>query len=577
MENKEISKVFELIGKLLEIKGDNVFKSRAYYNAARTIAVLPISLKQAAADGSVKDIKGIGSALEKKIIEMLNTGKLGYLERLKSEIPEEVIEMLKIPGLGPGKIHKLIDILGIKTIGELEYACRVNRLKVMDGFGEKSQENILKGIELIKHFRGRVLYYDAKSIADDIVANLKDIPCVKKVDIAGSVRRCMETVKDIDIVAVVDEIDRAKTVASFKSMDEVEEVFEQGPAKVLARFKSGIVCNLRIVNEPDFPVAIHHFTGSAGHNTALSSHAERNGLKIDKYGIFKNDSRIRIDKEEDLFSKLGMDYIPPELREDTGEIDAALEHKIPELIEYNDIKGIFHVHTVWSDGSNTIAEMAESAKNMDMEYIGISDHSASAGYAGGLTSDDVKRQWDEIDEYNSKNRDKAYVFKGIESDILRDGSLDYDDSLLEQFDFVIASIHSWFSMSLDEAIERILRALSHPSVTMLGHPTGRLLLSREGYPVDMEKILDACSEHNVTIELNANPQRLDIDWRYLRAAKSRGVSVSINPDSHNASTLAHLRYGVNIARKGWLEKKDVFNTYSLKMMQKRMNKNELRK
>ncbi len=571
MENSEISKVFERIGKLLEIKGENVFKTRAYYNTARTIAGLPFSLKEAAYKNILKDIKGIGEALEKKILELLNTGKLEYLERLESEIPPDIIEMLRIPGLGPKKIHKLFETLGIKTIGELEYVCKVNRLKIMDGFGARTQENILKGIDLIKRFKGRVLYHEAEPLSYEILSVLRDVPGVKKLNVAGSLRRCMETVKDVDVVVAVDGNYRTKVVDSFVSMQGIEEIFERGQTKVSARFKRGLVCNLRMVNENEFPCALHHFTGSAGHNTALRSFAKKSGLKIDEYGIFENGRPLKVNDEADFFSKIGMDYVPPELRENNGEIDAALEHRIPELIDYDDIKGIFHVHTVWSDGSNTTAEMAEAAKKSGMEYIGISDHSVSASYAGGLTIEDVKRQWEEIDRYNSKNHG-IYIFKGIESEIHRDGSLDYDDSVLEKFDFVIASIHSWFTMNQNEATERIIRAISHPSVTMLGHPTGRLLLAREGYPVDIEKMLDACYENNIIVELNANPQRLDIDWRYLRAAKKKRILISINPDSHSSSPLSFMQYGVNIARKGWLEKDDVFNTSSLAIMLKKLNK-----
>jgi len=570
LENKEISKVFERIGKLLELKGENVFKIRAYYNAARTIADLPYSLKEAAADGTLKNINGIGEALEKKILELVNTGKLEFLDRLESEIPHEIIEMLRIPGLGPKKIHKLINSLGIKTIGELEYACRENRLKNMDGFGARSQENILRGIELIKSFKGQVLYSEAELLSHEILSVLKNIHGVNKLSTAGSLRRCMETVKDVDIVAATDENHRTTIVDSFVSMQGIEEVLESGQKKVSVRFKSGLVCNLFIVNEHEFPCALHYFTGSAGHTAALRSFAEKNGLKISEYGISRNGFLLNVEDEADFFSKLKMTCIPPELRENNGEIEAALEKKLPELITYNDIKGIFHLHTVWSDGANTIAEMAEAAKTMGMEYIGISEHSSSASYAGGLTVDDVKRQWEEIDRFNAEDHG-IHVFKGIESEILPDGSLDYNDNIINQFDFVIASIHSWFSMTSEEATQRIIRAVSHPSVTMLGHPTGRLLLAREGYPVDMEKILDACSEYNVIIELNANPQRLDIDWRYLREAKKRKIPVSINPDAHSASTLSFLRYGINIARKGWLEKEDVFNTNSLDTLFKLLN------
>ena len=561
LDNREIAKMFEHIGKLLELKGESVFKYRAYYNASRIISDLPFSLESAVKEDSVKNIKGIGDALEKKIKEIFSTGKLDYLENLVNEIPPGIIEMLKIPGLGPKKIFKLSNTLGIKTLDELENACNSNLISVLPGFGEKTQENILKGISLLKIYSGRVLYSDAWIMAENILSYLKNIPQITRASVAGSIRRCMETVKDIDIVLSAKEDLRNDIIEKLALIPEVERVFEKGVTKTSVRFINGIVCNFRIVNESEFIFALHHFTGSAQHNTALRSYAKKHGLKINEYGIFKDDFKIEASSESDFFSILNMSYIPPEIRENTGEIEAAVEKKLPELIKISDLKGIFHVHTNWSDGSETLSSMALAAEDMGYEYIGISDHSQSAGYAGGLTNDRVLHQIEEIDEFNSSHRG-IRILKGIESEILHDGSLDYNEEILEKFDFVIASIHSWFNMTENESNKRIEKAMSNPFVTMLGHPTGRLLLTREGYPLNMESLLDLCAEKNIIVELNANPHRLDIDWRHLREAQKRGVKISINPDSHNKETLAHVSYGINIARKGWLTSKDVFNTGS---------------
>jgi len=564
LNNREIAKRFERIGRLLELKGDNPFKTRAYFNAARTIDFLPFELKDSSPE-DIRGIRGIGDALLKKILELLETGGLEYLERLEKETPPGHLELLKIPGLGPRKIRRLIDELGVNSLGELEYACRVNRLKFLKGFGAKSQENIMRGIAAVKRYRGRMLLPDAAAAAELLVEGTAGFEGVRRVGVAGSLRRSLETVGEIELVAEVEESAGREISGRFASLKGVDEIVSRGEREVVARLDGGMTCNLRMATAGEYPYALHHHTGSSGYLSTLKSYAESAGLVLDESGMYRDGEFVPAEGEEDVFEALGMSYIPPELRENTGEIDAALSRSLPELVNLDDIRGLFHVHTVWSDGSDTIAVMAAEAERMGMEYIGVADHSRSAHYANGLSPERVMEQWKEIDELNALSPG-IHVFKGIECDILRDGSLDYDDSLLAGFDFVVASIHSGFSMSEREATDRIVRAVCHPSVTMLGHPTGRLLLGREGYPLDIERVLDACAVHGVVVELNADPQRLDLDWRFLRMAARKGVKVAVNPDSHSAATLGNLYYGLRIARKGWLRKEDVFNTLPLDEM-----------
>jgi len=571
MDNKEIAQIFEHIGKLLELKGNNFFKSRAYYNAARTIAELPVSLKDVYEKGSLKQINGIGDALEKKIIELLDTGRLLYLERLESDIPRGVRELLSIHGVGPKKIRILVETLGIQSVGELEYACRENRLKDLPGFGLKSQQNILEGIEFFKRSSERVLYHEAENAVNAFISTLEKDPRVLHAVCAGDMRRHMETVAVGKIVAVVEEDCVSDVVNGFIASGSVENIEESSISIVSVHLKGGLHCELRIVCEQELPCALMYDTGSADHYEHMKRYAQKRGYILNHTKLNRGEIQLDLKDESDIYRELGMSYIPPEIREGTGEIEAAVDGTLPELIDSRDIRGLFHVHTTWSDGSNTIEEMAEAAGSMGMDYLGISDHSASARYAGGLSPDDVRRQWEEIEEYNARGG-AIHVLKGIESDIHHDGSLDYDDNTLEGFEFVIASIHSWFSMTRDEATERIVHAISHPAVTMLGHPTGRLLLAREGYPIDMETVLDTCMEHGVIIELNANPHRLDLDWRHLGSVRERGLLVCINPDAHQTGTLNHVHYGVNIARKGWLTKTDVLNTLPFEKICKRLKK-----
>ena len=556
MQKKPVSDILENIAMLLEIKGENPFKSRAYYNAAKALSGIT-NLEELVKEKRLREIKGIGEALSQKIEEYSKTGTMAYYEELTQVVPESLLELMQIPNLGPKKIKVLYDELEITNIGELEYACKENRLIHLTGFGEKTQEKVLKGIEFFKRHRGEFLFGDVYQEAERIRQRLSTIVDPIWAEVCGSIRRRKEVVRDMDILVAAE--NHEKITSFFVSMPEVDQVLVTGETKTSVRMKSGIEADLRVVTRQEFPYALVYFTGSKEHNVRLRGIAKKKGWKLNEYGIFDGDNLVTCKSEEEIYRALGLPYIPPELREDSGEIEAAEQDKLPSLIQHEDIRGIFHVHTDFSDGVDSLERMVEAAQKFGFSYLGVSDHSKTAYYAGGLKHDAILRQWEMIDTLNKKNS-TFRIFKGIESDILSGGSLDYDDSILEGFDFVIASVHSGFTMKKDDMEERILKAMKNPYTTILGHPTGRLLLSRDGYQVDMMRIIDCAAQNHVILELNASPYRLDIDWRYLKYAKDKGVMISINPDAHAVAGLEEVFFGVNIARKGWQESKDILNT-----------------
>ncbi len=557
MNKKEIIKLLNEISTIYEMMDENFFKIRAYANAARALEMSDIDLSKNTPLAELKKIKGIGTHIAEQVKTLAETGSLKLYEDLKNSVPPGLFEMMKIPKLGPKKIKYLYDNLDITSIAELEYACIENKLLNLPNFGQKTQENILKGIELFNRFKERFLFADVIEEAQKLHEKIADSPFVIRSSLGGSIRRKNEIVKDIDIVASTK--NSREVMNLFTSVEEAEEIIAKGDTKSSIRLKSGINADIRTVGDNQYPYALHHFTGSKEHNTAMRSMAKKINIKMNEYGLFKDNRIIKCKSEEEIFKVFAMDYIPPELRENTGELEAAKDKKIPKLVDVKDIKGLFHFHTSRSDGNMTLQQACSELKKMGFEYCGIADHSKTASYAGGIKDEDIGSYLDEIDLLNSKQKDFK-IFKGIESDILPDGNLDYPDEILKKFDFVIIAIHSNFNMSRKQMTERIVKAMASKYSTMLAHPTGRLLLARDPYNVDIIEVIDAASEFKVDLEINASPFRLDLDWRACKYAKEKGVKVFINPDAHSIEGFYEYRFGVNTARKGWLEKEDVINT-----------------
>lgn len=557
MDKKEIASVLEEIGSILEIKGENPFKVRAYYNAARILNGLSGDLASLIEKNLLIEVKGIGEHLADHIAELYKTGKLKEYEKIRKSVPDGVLEMLAIPGIGPKKVKALWEKLDIKSIDRLERACLEGKIANLEGFGAPSQRKIFEGIQQIKKHSGQFLYSVALGAAEPILKKIEQHPKVKRASLAGSLRRCREVVKDIDLVVATH--DSKKVMEAFLSFPEVAKILQQGETKSSVLLRSGIQSDLRCVSDSEFPYALHHFTGSKEHNVMMRGLAQSKGLKMNEYGVFKGKKNIPCKDEMAIFGQLGLAYIPPELREGMEEIEWAKQDRIPKLVELKDIHGVFHCHTTFSDGAASVEEMAMEAKRLGFQYFGIADHSSAAKYAGGLTLADIKRQFKEIDAVNKKLKG-LHVFKGTEADILTDGTVDMGDKILSSFDYVVASVHSSFNMPKEEMTKRVIKAIKNKYVRILGHMTGRLLLSRESFQLDIQQVIDACADYNVAIEINANPMRLDIDWRNIPYAKEKGVLLIINPDAHSVEGISHYRYGVGIARKGGLSAKEIINT-----------------
>jgi DNA polymerase (family 10) len=562
VEKAAVASILEEIASLLELKGENPFKSRAYQNAARVVGVLDGDLEERVRANKLGGTPGLGPGLIRDITELVTTGRMKLYDDLRAEIPAGLRAMLRIPGLGPKRIKQIHDALGVVSITDLEQACQANKVAGLPGFGKKTQDNILRGIQFLSQHQDHYLYPVVESEAEQIVALLKQQPGILRISIGGSLRRHKEVVKDIDVVAsVTDDSQRGPIMDAFTTMPNVVAITGKGETKSSVVLAPGIAMDLRLCTDEEYPTMLHHFTGSKEHNVALRGYALDHGMKVSEWGIFRGETRLPIHDEVELYAALGMDYIEPELREDRGEIQAALEHRLPgPLLTEKDLRGVLHCHSTWSDGQVSIKEMAEASIKLGYEYIGICDHSKAAAYAGGLNEDAVKRQQEEIDQLNQEYAGRFRILKGTECDILRDGTLDYGEETLKTFDFVVASIHSLFHLPAEEQTKRLLRAIENPYTSIIGHPTGRILLSRDGYGLDMEAVIDRAGELGVCIEINANPLRLDLDWRWLRRAKEHGVKIPICPDAHNPGGLTDMRYGVSIARKGWLTPADVPNT-----------------
>ncbi len=567
MNKDQIADIFSEVSVLLELKGENPFKCRAYSSAARTLQTFAGDLRALVLEERLHELPGIGDALQQKIRELIETGRLAYLDDLKASFPPKLTELFSVPGLGPKKIKLLYEKLGVDSLDALEKACAQNLVATLPGMGAKTQGNILEGINQIRTYSSQFRYADVLPHAERLRDTLRQHPAVIRVEVAGSSRRCKEILKDLDLL--VSSKQPAEVMDFFTSLPIVKKIIGKGETKSSVLLEGGLQCDLRVVPDSKFAYALHHFTGSKEHNVALRQRAISRGLKLSEWGLFREglpeddpSALVPCATEEELFRKLGLDNIPPELRENMGEIQAAEEGTLPRLVEWTELRGTFHNHTSASDGKASLEEMAQAAADLGLDYFGIADHSKSSVQANGLDETRLLAQVAQIRSFNKSKRD-IHLFAGSEVDILKDGSLDFSDDILSQLDYVVASVHQAMGMDEDSMTRRLIRTIENPHVTMLGHLTGRLLLSREPYPVDHLKVIEACARNGVWIELNANPRRLDMDWRWWRAARDRGVLCSINPDAHRPEQIGYLRLGINIARKGWLRHKDVANTLSL--------------
>jgi len=554
-----VARALRELGMLLDVKGENPFKVRAYENGARTLEELPGDIDEVIAAGTLTDLPGIGEALAKKIEELARTGRLELLDRVRAEMPAGIGEMLRIPDLGPKKIAALLAALGIGSVLELEAACRDGRVREVKGFGEKTEKKILEGIHRMRTASTRVRLSDAREIGGHLVRYLRATGAAEQVELAGSARRWKETVGDLDVVAG----SRQPQVLSdaLTTFPGVESVVARGETKTTVRLAGGLSVDLRVVPPAEFPSLLQHMTGSKEHNVRLRGLARDQGFTLSEWGLERLDGggKVPLASEGDVYRAMGMQFVPPELRQDSGEIEAALQGKLPaDLVELDDVKGMVHVHTTWSDGRAPLDEMARAAEDMGMEYLTITDHSRSAAYAGGLDLDRLKAQWDEMARVQEKV--KIRLLRGTEADILDSGLLDWPDAVLEQFDVIIASVHSRMKMDAEQMTRRMVRMLELPVFKIWGHATGRLLLEREPYGLDMEKVLDAAAASRAAIEVNGDPHRLDMEPRYLRMARERGIPLVLTTDAHSVAGLQNLPFAVMTARRGWVTRGEVLNT-----------------
>jgi DNA polymerase (family 10) len=571
MDKKEIVAILDEMGTLLELQGANPFKSRAFHAASRAVEGITGDIPALVGSGELLKVKGIGKSIAAIIGDLAISGKSSEYSDLRKGFPDGVLQMLRIPGLGPKKVKILFEKRKLKDLESLEAAARADKLSSLEGFGKKTQENILVGIEALRSRSDQHLYSSASEAAGAVLAVMVSQAGVIRAEIAGSLRRHKEVIGDIDIVLSARDADRTRLMKTFVSHPDVATVIAQGETKSSVLLTAGINCDLRIVNDEEFPFALNYFTGSKEHNVEMRSRAKKYGLSLNEYGFSKLGDEEKRGKakravnckdERDLYKALDLAYVPPELRENRGEIEAASSNRLPDLVTYEAIRGTFHCHTTYSDGVNSLEQMAEGARALGWEYLGIADHGPAAAYAGGLRREKLKAQCKEIDALNERMK-SFRLLKGTECDILPNGDLDWPESVLAALDYVVISVHSSFKMPEAEMTKRIVKALKNRYVTMLGHPTGRLLLSREGYPLNMTDVISAAADHGKIIEINAHPTRLDLDWRLCAFAKEKGVMIAINPDAHSVGGLRDVRYGVGIARKGWLEAKDVLNARPL--------------
>ena len=569
MINLRVVQVFRDIAKILEIKGENRFRIRAYERAAQNIEGLSEDLEDFIREDRLREISGIGKDLSERIKEFVKTGKIRLFEDLKKSIPPGLLDLLKIPSVGPKTAKLLYEQLKIESVAQLEKAIKNNKLQGIFGIKEKTIENILKGIGILKKGKERMTIAQAVLIADEFIKALKKLPEVKNISAAGSLRRYKETVRDVDILVVSEK--PKKVMAVFTKLPAVGDVLAKGNTKSSVRTRDDVQVDCRVVEQKSFGAALLYFTGSKNFNIKLRQIAIRKGLKLNEYGIFRKEKFIAGRTEEEMFRTLGMSYIEPELREDNGEIELARKFELPGLIEFKDLKGDLHVHSTWSDGANTIEEMALAAQDMGYSYIAISDHSQSLRVAGGLSIADLKKKKAEIDKINKKLKNFRVLY-GTEVEIDSEGNTDYKDQVLKEFDLVIAALHSGFKQSREKLTKRIIKACMNKYVHIIAHPTGRLWGVREAYDVDLEQIFEVAKETNTQLEINAFPARLDLNDLNSRRAKEKGVKLSLDTDAHSIEQLRYMRLGVSLARRGWLSKEDVINTLPLEQLLRAIKK-----
>jgi len=580
MDKSGITDIFEEIAVLLELKGENPFKARAYTNAARALDNFEGDLAVLVAENRLGELPGIGDALQLKITEMVQTDRLDYYEKLRATVPAGLLEMMDIPALGPKKIKALHEKLGIASVAELEAACQAHKVRELAGFGAKTEEKILANIAQSRDYASQFHYAEAWAQAEEIREALRDHEAIIQLSVAGSLRRGKEVVKDLDFVASSRQ--PQEVMDYFVALPWVKTVTNHGTTKSSVLLKSGMSADLRVVSDKEFPYALHHFTGSKEHNVAMRQRAIAQGKKMSEWGLFEtppgkkkasdkkedDDGKlIPCRTEDDLFEALGLQFIPPELRENLGEIEAAEKREIPRLIEWTHLRGTFHCHTNWSDGKNTLVEMAGEARELGLDYLGIADHSKSSYQANGLNEERLAEQIEMIAKLNAQ-LDDFHVFAGSEVDILKDGKLDFADDVMAKLDYVVASVHNAMGQDEEQMTVRVIRAMENEYVTMLGHATGRLLLQREPYKINLEKVIDCAARTGTWIELNCSSYRMDLDWRWWHRARDKGVKCVINPDAHRIAQFSMLRHGVTLARKGWLRREDIMNTLPLDKIKK---------
>lgn len=578
MDKERVAEILIEIGTLLELKGENPFKTRAYQNGARIIEGLNEPLPKLVAEERLGELKGIGDALQQKITELVTTGKLKYYDALKASVPPGLIAMLDIPGLGPKKIIALNKHLGVDSVEKLEAACKAGKVAELDGFGEKTQTKLLEGIAHRRLYAQRTRIDDALAVAEPVLDSLRQHPDVIRCSTAGSLRRWRETIGDVDFL--VSSKEPANIIEYFVAQPGILSVSAQGDTKASVILAGGIQADLRVVTDEEFPFALNYFTGSKEHNIVMRQRAIARGLRLNEYGLFKSkeetrDPKLRVScaTEEEIYATLDLAYVPPEMREDHGEFAVAETGQLPKLIEWTDLKGALHNHSTWSDGHNTLEEIADHMEELGLQYWAVTDHSRASFQAKGLDPQRLREQIKTIAALNKKLAGEGRAFRlltGSEVDVLKD-KLDFDDELLAELDVVVASLHVPANNEADNT-KRLMRAAENKYVHMLGHLTGRLLLEREAYPVNQEAVIDACAETGTWIELNCNPWRMDLDWRKWFYARSKGVKCVINPDAHRNGDAGYLRLGAGVARKAWLTKADVINTLPLEKLRKELAK-----